>query len=360
VPVGAQFGVITVVGRGAAGHVEVATFRQDSGYSDGRRPDAVHFSTPEADAQRRDFTINGLFYDPLEDRVIDYVNGVDDLKRALVRAIGDPRLRFEEDKLRLLRAVRFTATFNFSLDHETRQAVEAMADQIGVVSVERIAAEMQRMLIHGRRALAMELLRDVGLLAHILPELTAGEAGGPAAPWKQAMGTLKELIEPSFPLALAALLQPFVDGAEALAIGRRWKLSNDDIRRTVWLLEQRQALVGARQMKWSQLQPLLVSEGIQDLLALHSALAAATRGDASSSETSLMEPSAVEHCRELLKLPDEKLDPAPLLTGDDLIAHGVPRGKLYQTLLRAVRDAQLEGEIATHTEAMALVDRLWN
>jgi poly(A) polymerase len=361
VPVGAQFGVITVVGPKPAGQVEVATFRQDTTYSDGRHPDSVEFSTPEADAHRRDFTINGLFYDPLEDRVIDFVGGVDDLGRGVVRAIGEPRARFQEDKLRLLRAVRFTAAFGFALDSRTREAVETMAGEVGVVSIERIAEEMRRMLTHVNRSAAVVLLREVGLLAQILPELTmandaatttsVGRDG--AAAWLAAVTALGILVEPRFPLALAVLLHAFVDGPGAWAIARRWKLSNDESRRVRWLVEQQTGLVGARQMSWSRLQPLLTSASNLDLLAMHEALRAAA-----AEEVPHATAADLAVCREKLALPAEELDPAPLVTGDDLIAHGVPRGKAYQRLLQAVRDAQLEGEIHTKRQALALVDRL--
>ena len=356
VPVGVQFGVIRVVGPKPAGQVEVATFRQDIAYTDGRRPDAVEFSTPEADARRRDFTINGLFYDPMEDRVIDFVGGVDDLGRGIVRAIGEPRARFEEDKLRLLRAVRFTATFAFALDIPTRDAVEAMADQITVVSAERIAEEMRRMLMHRSRVAAVDLLRDVGLLAPILPELAmanepdvATGAGQPAdKAWLASLETLGALAEPSFPLALAALVRPFVDSQGAWNVCRRWKLSNRESAHTRWLVEHQNALHGAGSLAWSRLQPLLVSEGIVDLLALHEALALFGDGDAAD----------ILYCRARLKLPADELDPPPLLTGDDLLQHGIPSGKQYQRLLTAVRAAQLDGTIATRDEALELVNQL--
>jgi poly(A) polymerase len=359
VPVGAQFGVMTVVGPKPAGQVEVATFRQDVTYSDGRHPDAVEYSTPEADALRRDFTINGLFFDPLEDRVIDFVGGVDDLGRGIVRAIGQPRARFEEDKLRLLRAVRFTATFDFALEPATREAVEAMAGQIAIVSAERIAEEMRRMLTHRSRATAVDLLRDVGLLAQILPELSMANdpeattaAGRPAdQAWLAALETLAALAvlrEPSFALALAALIHPFVDGAGAWKLCRRWKLSNRDSARTRWLVEQHTALRNAREMPWSRLQPLLVSEGIDELVTLHEALALFDGSDRAD----------IEYCRQRLQLPPHELDPPPLLTGDDLLELGIPPGKEYQRLLAAVRTSQLDGELRTRDEAVQFVARL--
>lgn len=356
VAVGAQFGVIAVVGPRPAGQIEVATFRRDTTYSDGRHPDAVEYSTAEADAHRRDFTINGLFYDPLEDRVIDLVGGVGDLGRGIVRAIGEARARFEEDKLRLLRAVRFAATFEFTLELNTRQALEAMAGQITVVSAERIAAEMRLMLLHRRRAGAIDLLRDVGLLAVILPELAMANqphkttAAGRAAEaaWLTALDTLDALAEPGFPLALAGLLSPFVEAAGAVEICRRWKLSNADTSRAAWLLEHQHALAGARRARWSRLHPILISPGSDDLLKLVEALAAAA--GCTSDEAA--------HCRTLLQKPRDELDPRPVLGGDDLIAHGVPRGRRYARLLRAARDAQLDGEVATKSEALELVDRL--
>jgi poly(A) polymerase len=356
VPVGAQFGVIAVLGPKAAGQIEVATFRRDVGYSDGRRPDAVEFSTPQADAQRRDFTINGLFYDPLEDRVIDYVGGVDDLGRGIVRAIGEPRERFEEDKLRLLRAVRFTSTYEFALDLPTRQALEAMVEEIRVVSAERIAAEMRLMLVHRRRASAVTLLHEVGLLKVVLPELAMANRDGettavdrPAeAAWLESLETLDALAESGFPLALAALLHSFVDGPGAVEICRRWKLSNDDTKRVRWLLDHQAALADAQNAPWSRLQPILTRKGSEDLVALVAAVAAA------AGQTS----DDAAHCLELLKLPPDQLDPPALLTGDDLIAHGVPRGKRYQRLLQAVRDAQLDRKIFNPAEALALVDEL--
>ncbi len=361
VPIGAQFGVITVIGPKPAGQVEVATFREDVNYSDGRRPDFVEFSSPEADAHRRDFTINGLFYDPLEDRVIDYVGGVDDLGRGVVRAIGEPRARFEEDKLRLLRGVRFTATYDFALDAATREALEGMAPQIDVVSVERIADEVRRMLVHPSRARAVGLLREVQLLPQILPELNAANdasqttvAGlrGDAA-WLAALATLNLLGNPSFPLAFSAVLAPFIDVPTARRIALRWKLSNHDSRALCWLLEQRSAFIGADQMPWSRLQPLLIQDGARELLALHAAYA-----ELAIAEWPIASGADLARCRRILELPAEELNPPPLITGDDLVRAGVPRGSIYQRLLGVARAAQLDGEIFTKAEALERVRQL--
>jgi poly(A) polymerase len=359
--VGAAFGVVIVVGPPEAGSIDVATFRRDVAYSDGRRPDEVQFTDAAEDARRRDFTINGLFFDPLENKVLDYVDGQADLRQGIVRAIGDPAARFTEDKLRMLRAVRFTATFAFALDRPTEDAVKAMAGQITVVSAERIAQEMRRMLQHPSRTRALELLYETGLLAEVLPELAALRAQDEAGLWNQTLRVLAALCEPSFPLALAAAVHavdgPIEGGAESspasaaqMAVGvcLRWRLSNDEQERVVWLVRHQDALVSARALPWPRLQRLLIANGIEELLHLTTALAIA-RGD------TLEE---VLHCRAILAQPRGEWDPPPLVTGDDLIAHGLRPGKRFKSLLDQVRDAQLEREIATRSQALALVDRL--
>ena len=169
--IGAAFGVIAVIGPKAAGMVEVTTFRRDAAYSDGRHPDSVAFSTAEEDASRRDFTINGLFYDPIDQRVIDYVGGQQDLAAKHLRAIGNARERFAEDKLRMLRAVRFAATFALTLDDETRAAIVEMAAEIHVVSPERIAMEMRRLLADSSRAIGVWLMLETKLAEQLLPEI---------------------------------------------------------------------------------------------------------------------------------------------------------------------------------------------
>ncbi len=343
VDVGAAFGTMTVLGPKSAGQVEATTFRQDAEYSDGRHPDEVTYSTAQLDASRRDFTINGLFYDPIEDRVIDYVGGQEDLRNHRIRAIGDPRARFEEDKLRLLRAVRFAATFGFALEADTLAAIREMAGGITVVSAERIAAEMRRALTVPGRAQAVRLLIDTGLARSILPEIVPEGAERERA-LGRSVEVLGRLAEPGFPLAMAALLGGLVDSDAARQIGRRWKLSNKEMERTAWLLENREMLLKARRMPWSRLQPVLICEGVGDLLALSQA----------------GEPAAVddlEYCRGKLRLPPEELDPPPLLTGDDLVARGWKPGPRFREVLGRVRNAQLDGEIQTPNDAWQLIGR---
>ncbi len=204
--VGASFGVIIVVGSKESGNIEVATFRTEGPYLDGRRPEHVEFAGPEEDARRRDFTINGMFYDPISEQVHDYVGGEADLAAGVVRAIGRPADRMTEDKLRMLRAVRFAATLDFQLDPATADAVRAMAPEIHVVSAERIAQELKRMLVDPHRRRAMELARETRVLLEILPELKPVVEAADGVAWETALRRLKLLQQPRFELATAALL----------------------------------------------------------------------------------------------------------------------------------------------------------
>jgi poly(A) polymerase len=336
--IGAAFGVISVVGPKPAGAVEVTTFRRDAAYSDGRHPDSVTFSSAEEDASRRDFTINGLFYDPAESRVIDFVGGQNDLAQRRLRAIGCARDRFAEDKLRMLRAVRFAAAFGFALDDDTRAAIVEMAAEIHVVSAERIAMEMRRLLGDATRGEGVRLLLETGLAQQVLPEIVAKDES------RRLVSRLNPDAE--FPLALAAALVPCVDAVAATDVCRRWRLSNKETDRVAWLVEHHAALDHATTMRWSELQPLMVADGIDDLLALVEA--ASPQGA-----------EVAAHCRQLLSQPREQLDPPPLLTGDDLLAGGIPSGPQYKTLLERIRTAQLDGEIRTKEEAMAMARKEW-
>jgi len=342
--VGAAFGVISVLGPKEAGTIEVATFRRDTTYSDGRHPDEVVFSTAREDALRRDFTINGLFYDPLDDRVIDFVEGQADLRRRVIRAIGDPHQRFEEDKLRMLRAVRFAATFAFQLDPATAEAIRRMARRITVVSPERIAMEMRRLLVLERRVTSVRLLIETGLAEPVLPEIVARDRDAEKQ-LAENLGVLGRLRSPGFALALGALICGLVGPEGAKQIGVRWRLSNKEVERMAWLLAHRHALDQAGQLPWSRVQPILVAEGIEDLIALNQASAAPG-------------PEVAAWCAEKRRLPPEVLDPAPLLKGHHLIDHGLEPGPEFSRLLARVREAQLDGEVHTSEEALALVDRL--
>ncbi len=348
IPIGAAFGVITVQGPPQAGLIEVATFRRDADYSDGRRPDSVTFTSAEEDARRRDFTINGLFYDPIERRVIDYVGGEDDLREGILRAIGDPLRRISEDKLRLLRAVRFTTSLGFEMEGATLNAVCRLAPSISVVSAERIAAEMRRMLIHPNRSQAVSLLHTTGLLAIIMPEAGALHACEQTDLWTKSLSRLGRLTDPTFALSLATMLHPAATRQTIEAIGERWKLSNDEIAQGSWLAEHDTALDHATGLPWSGLQPLLIHRASVELVCL-----LAVRADNGECDGAM-----VDYCRQKMALPAEQLDPVPLITGDDLQQHGIRPGPVYRRLLQAARDGQLDGQISTAEQALVLVDRL--
>jgi poly(A) polymerase len=381
VPVGASFGVIEVVGpRGPHGRhlaVEVATFRSDGTYSDGRRPDSVMFSTPEEDARRRDFTINGMFFDPVTGTLHDFVGGRADLEAKVLRAIGEPVERFTEDKLRVLRAVRIAARFELEIDPATLAAAKLMAAEIRVVSAERIAEELRKLMTHPNRARGLRLLREFDLVEPILPELVPTftlPQGLPAAPtgtlWEHTVWVVELLAgDVSFPLAFAALLhdvgKPRVVGRTAdrytfhghehigkkmaEEIADRLKLSTAEKARTSWLVERHQYLADAPTMRPSRLKPILVHPGIEELLALH-------RADALATGKGL---EHVEFCERMLReTPPEELNPPPAVTGEDLIALGLKPGPEFKPLLDSVREAQLEGRVRTREEAVRLVEEL--
>ena len=345
--IGASFGVITVLGPKAAGQIEVATFREDAAYSDGRHPDGVRYSTAKEDASRRDFTINGLFYDPVAEKVIDYVGGQEDLRLRRIRAIGDPLERFTEDKLRMLRALRFTTTYDFQLDPQTFLAVRQMADQIQVVSPERISAEMRQVLTDPRRAAGVRLLIDSGLGAMILPEIR-DEQPPDAKRIGRTLSVLEKLDQPQFPLAFAVTLWPSISARKATEIGQRWRLANNEVNRIAWLLEHHDALENAQHRTWSAVQPIIVAEGAGDLLKWMQA----------ERETDQKDDADVRWCHQQLARPRNEIDPAPLLTGRDLIEHGVSRGPIYRELLQRARDAQLDGKIDSKRQALDLVDQI--
>ncbi len=338
-PLGAAFGVITVVGPRPAGQIEVATFRQDSVYSDGRHPDSVTFTSAREDALRRDFTINGMFFDPIAGEVIDFVGGQEDLRQGRIRAIGSPQQRFAEDKLRMLRAVRFAAVFGFTIDANTAAAIREMAAQITVVSPERIAMEMRRVLTEPGRVQGVRLLVELGLAAAVLPEIEPHDEQIRAR-LDRSLEVLGRLQDPEFPLALAGLLIGH-GPAVAREVGLRWKLSNKETDEAAWLVEFQDAWRGAPRAQWSKIQPLLAHEWAGCLIAFYE----------------VFSPDGAEvaaWCRERLAWPREQLDPPPLVTGDDLRAAGLRPGPAFKHILQAVRDAQLDGEIHTKEEAIAL------
>lgn len=353
--VGESFGVIVVLGPRQAGQVEVATFRTDGDYLDGRRPESVTYCTALEDAKRRDFTINGMFYDPLQERVLDFVGGERDLAAGVIRAIGHPEARIREDKLRMLRAVRFAATFEFQLEEATAAAIQSMAAQISVVSAERIGSEIRRMLVHEHRDRALQLMREVHLLPEILPELQAVANDGDA--WNRLLLRMRHLGTADFPVALAsafaaageaAALEPSRAAEMLEAAGRRLRCSNRDIADAAWLVRNQHAIRNASDLSLARLKRILAEPLAADLLLF----------DRADRQSRQLETTDADFCQDFLSRhsPDE-INPPPLLTGRMLISQGHTPGPSFKQVLDAVRDAQLNRQISTPEEAVLLAEQ---
>jgi len=373
VAVGEAFGVVRVRLDDQA--FDVATFRVEGPYSDGRRPDTVRFASAREDVLRRDFTVNGLLYDPLEDQVLDWVGGQEDLEAGLIRAVGDPAERFQEDRLRLLRAVRLATQLGFRLERVTRRALKRLAPQVTGVSGERIREELKRLLLARRRKSGLRLLDAVGLLAVLLPEVAAtkgvlqGESMHPEGDvFEHSLLAVAKLRRPRWPLVLAVLLhdvgkpvtlarRPHITfyeherAGEALArdVCGRFKMSRRERETVAWLVRQHLRLRDAPKMRRGRLRQLLSHPLVNDLVELF-------RADVLASTRDL---SAYEFVRQAQKeLGGGATLPAPLVTGTELLALGLPEGPLIGELLRRVREEQLEGTLTSKGEALALVRRL--
>lgn len=340
--VGVQFGVVIV---GVGPHwVEVATFRSDLEYKDGRHPVGVKFSSPREDARRRDFTINGMFYDPIERQVIDYVGGRDDLKARVLRAIGDPATRFAEDHLRMLRAVRFSSRLGFKLDPATRAAVVRHAADLARVSPERICDELERILVHPSRSTGWHELCKTGLLPYLWQGAAALErhTKGIAA----RLAALPKSI--SFELGLAAVLAELTPDETRRAC-RALRTSNATRDAVLWLTQRLADLRPAPKLTDADLKLLMARPQFAELLALWAA-------DLRMSGESLSAHRRLE--RRAKAIPQDAVAPPPLLRGDDLAAMRIAHGPIYKTILDRVYYAQLNDEIAGRSDALALARRL--
>jgi len=374
--VGEQFGVVLVPGEDGASTVEIATFRRDIGATDGRHPDEVQFShDPREDVARRDFTINGMLLDPLSGEVLDYVGGRDDLKTGMIRTIGDPEHRFAEDKLRMLRAVRFAARFEYEIDPATFAAMQKMSGEIEVVSHERVRDELTRILVEGHARRGFLLLDECGLLPHVLPEIS--KMKGVEQPpefhpegdvFVHTLMVIDNLPQPCpATLAWGALLHDvgkpatfriaerirFDNHVEvgvkiAEQICRRLHFSNDDTEQILALVDNHMKFGHVSRMKESTLKKFMRLPRFEEHLALH-------RADSLGSHRHLSTYDFLLQRRE--EIPAEKLRPAPLVTGDDLIAAGHAPGPKFKEILAAVEDAQLEGRLTSHDDALAFVHR---
>jgi poly(A) polymerase len=357
--------------------VEVATFRADISYSDGRHPDEVRFSRdPREDVQRRDFTINGLLFDPIENKVLDFVGGQNDLKAGIIRAIGGPAFRFTEDKLRMLRAVRFAARFGYQIDRATFAAIQYLAEQIHQVSQERVRDELTRMLTEGHARQAFELLDESGLLREVLPEIAAmkGVEQPPEfhpegdvfvhtllmlerlpqpCPATLAWGTLLHDVgkPPTFRRAPDRIRfdeHARVGTRMAEEICRRLRFSNDETAQITALVENHMRFMDVERMNPSTFKKFIRLPHFDQHLELH-------RLDCESSHRNLR---LYEFTKEKMnELPPEAVRPAPLLTGDNLIDAGYLPGPQFKEILVAVEDAQLDGRLHSFAEAMDFVNR---
>lgn len=369
--VGAHFGVVLVKEGERA--VEVATFRSEGAYSDGRRPGEVTLvREPREDARRRDFTINAMFLDPVSNQVLDFFSGLDDLDRGLLRAVGEPAARFAEDHLRMLRAVRFAARFGFTIEPTTFEAIRTAAPAIRRISAERIRAELNRILTEGGASRGLRLLDETGLLAEVLPEVKALQ-GVEQPPefhpegdvWTHTLLLLDRLQEPTVTLAWGALLHDIgkpaaferldrirfnghVDAGVRIArrMLARLKFSLDEQERILALIENHMRFADVRRMKESTLKRFLRLPHFEEHLELHRADCLASHGHLDN----------WEYARErFANAPAEALRPPRLLTGRDLMAMGYGQGPRLREILEAVETAQLEGEIGQAEEARAFV-----
>jgi len=339
--VGAKFGVVIVLLDGQ--QVEVATFRTETGYADGRHPGSVEFSTAAEDASRRDFTINGMFYDPLRKKVIDYVNGQTDLKARVIRTIGRPSERFGEDYLRMLRAVRFSTQLGFEIEPATWRAIRRNAAKITKISGERIAMELEGILVDPNRAAGASMLIESGLAETIFPALPRAQA-------KNAVDVLQQLRKKvDFALALAGF---FADAETDIAIRscRILKLSRNQNRHIKFLLSSRGRLLDDK-MSLAQLKKILAEPYFRDLYELQRTIQKA-KGDSRKAITPL-----IRLRRRIKALGDAELKPKPLLTGHDLIKLGATPGPALGQLAEEMYIAQLEGTLQTPSQAKEWANR---
>ena len=391
VPIGLHFGVVLVMENDF--EFEVATFRSDGTYSDGRHPDTVTFCDARGDALRRDFTINGMFYDPIEDKHFDYVGGEDDLKAGLIRAIGNPFERFDEDRLRMIRAVRFACRFDFKIEDQTAEAIKKFHDKILTVSRERIRDELRKTLTGPNPDMSIKMLDDLNLLHEILPEVTAMK--GVEQPenfhpegdvYTHTLLTLTKLADGrketdareehppasngldkknlygSWELAMAVLLHDIgkpvtfeiadrirfnnhdsIGAKMAGKICERLRMSNAEKERITWLVKMHLYLRHAQEMRVSKLKRLFAHEGYPELAELY-------KIDSLASTANLDDYNFCQKMFEELKI--EEIKPEPLITGNDLIALGLKPGPIFSKILDAIKDEQLEQKITTKEEAL--------
>ncbi|MBP82805.1 MAG: phosphohydrolase [Verrucomicrobiales bacterium] len=369
--IGAHFGVILV--RRAGQHFEIASFREDGDYRDGRRPESVSFATAKKDARRRDFTINGLFYDPVKEELIDYVGGKADIESKIIRAIGDPAARLGEDYLRLLRAIRFATVLDFEIEESTWSAIQAEADNISQIAPERIREELDRIWVHENRLRGFDLLAKSGLMKAIYPEILDLQGCEQPPQWHpegdvfvhtRLMVSLLPS-DASLPLVLSVLFHDIgkpatfsydpdedrirFNGHDKLgtemteAILSRLRYSNAIIDATKAGVSNHMAFKDVQRMRTSKLKRFMARETFCDELELH-------RVDCESSNGNLENYHFLRAKAE--EFASEPLIPPPIITGHDLIERDIPSGPRYSEILRRAQDLQLEGTLTSRDEAL--------
>jgi poly(A) polymerase len=373
VPVGVQFGVILVLEQGQ--EIQVATFRGDGAYQDGRHPESVVYTDAQGDARRRDFTVNGLFRDPLKDEILDFVGGRDDLKAGILRAIGDPEQRFAEDKLRLLRAVRFATTLGFTIDPATWEAVKRQAPKIHAVSAERIREELVKILLSPNRLHGFDLLDESGLLREILPEVEALKGcdqppdfhpeGDVFVHTRLMLSLLKP--EASLPLVLSVLFHDLgkpatrlvdetgrirfnghegVSERMSLTILQRLRFPNEVIDGVLPAVRLHMSFKDVPNMRVATLKRMMARPTFEDELELHRVDCLASHGMLDNHAILIAKREEFSH---------EPLIPEPLVTGHDLIGRGWKPGPRFAEILRAVQTRQLEGLLTSREQALTWI-----
>lgn len=379
IPVGIQFGVIIVLE--GKEQIQVATFRNDGTYNDGRHPSQVTFTNAQEDAMRRDFTINGLFYDPLSHEIFDYVGGRDDVEKKIIRAIGNPYERFKEDKLRLLRAIRFSATLDFEIEPMTWNAILQLAREIHSVSAERIRDELQKILLSPQRLAGFDLLDRSGLLREILPEIELLKGceqppefhpeGDVFVHTRIMLSLLKK--EASLPLILSVLFHDIgkpstrevdavtgkmrfyahdqVGAAMSQKILHRLRFSNEIIEAVIPAVRLHMSFKDVPNMRNSTLRRIMARPTFYDELELH-------RVDCTSSHGMLDNYQLLQ--QKEIEFSQAPLIPEQLISGKDLIELGFKPGTIFGEILMAIQNCQLENLLKTKEEALAWVKENWN
>ncbi len=353
VKVGMQFGVVIVLMNGF--EFDVATFRRDLDYKDGRHPEGVEFSNEKEDVLRRDVTINGLLYDPVNDKYIDYVNGIDDIKNQIIRTIGDPIKRFSEDYLRLIRAIRFSARYNFNIEENTYNAIIELAPNIKKISKERIKDEFEKLLSHTNRSLGVKYLFKSSLFKHILPEINHKYDDIMISHLINTLDMLPEKVNYEIPMAIIFIISDFKDiysrnpkkdELEKISnICKNMKMSNKETLNITEMYRVSFLLWISQEYEEWRIIRLLRSDQIRNAFIIDHIL----------SDIMKLESISIEYCEEYFEKHKNELYIEPLLNGKDLIEMGFKSGKIFSDILFDIENKQLEKKIKTKDEAIEYI-----